>query len=346
MKYHLYYFSATGNTAHSAELIGSALTREGHEVQTVSLNTKTRPLTEAPDRIVIAFPVLSARPPGLVMRFIDKLPRPAHSGAVKAAVLAVSGGGPFNAAGTAAQRLKRRGYDVFLASGISYPENWSQIVEPPEEKECRIKTDNGISETGEFIRNLISEKPQSDRRTVPAFFMNMAGVLFQFIGRRFLGKLFIADNDCTSCGLCKRTCPAGVISMKKHSKPYWNFSCENCNRCINICPEKAINTSTGRLIFFITAVGTLLVTGIILYSRIIRPLYSGFPQAAETAVNIIGYGTVVVLAHILSLTLLDKFLITPLQRLGFVPRFFQNSYTKTFRRYTFKGYKPPVENIT
>ena len=52
-------------------------------------------------------------------------------------------------------------------------------------------------------------------------------------------KPFYADNSCTGCGLCERTCPAGTIKLV-NSSPTWGKECFQCLRCINCCPEGAI----------------------------------------------------------------------------------------------------------
>jgi Pyruvate/2-oxoacid:ferredoxin oxidoreductase delta subunit len=65
---------------------------------------------------------------------------------------------------------------------------------------------------------------------------------YLLVGRPLLGKLFIADERCTSCGICAKTCPFGAIRMLGTSKarPYWTWDCESCMRCMNVCPESAI----------------------------------------------------------------------------------------------------------
>jgi NAD-dependent dihydropyrimidine dehydrogenase PreA subunit len=65
---------------------------------------------------------------------------------------------------------------------------------------------------------------------------------YLLIGRPLLGKLFLADERCTSCGICAKTCPFGAIRMmgRPKSRPYWTWRCESCMRCMNVCPENAV----------------------------------------------------------------------------------------------------------
>ena len=50
---------------------------------------------------------------------------------------------------------------------------------------------------------------------------------------------FYADTKCTGCGLCEKMCPAGTIKLAG-GKPSWGKECYQCLRCINYCPEGAI----------------------------------------------------------------------------------------------------------
>jgi ferredoxin len=49
---------------------------------------------------------------------------------------------------------------------------------------------------------------------------------------------FLSTDACTACKVCERKCPVGNITVTE--KPHWNGECEACLRCINICPQKAI----------------------------------------------------------------------------------------------------------
>jgi ferredoxin len=68
-------------------------------------------------------------------------------------------------------------------------------------------------------------------------------------GRFFLSKTFIANYNCTNCGLCIRECPTASILLV-NNRPYWKLSCESCMRCLNHCPEKAIEAAHGMAVGF------------------------------------------------------------------------------------------------
>jgi Pyruvate/2-oxoacid:ferredoxin oxidoreductase delta subunit len=56
---------------------------------------------------------------------------------------------------------------------------------------------------------------------------------------RKMDRSFHADDNCNSCAVCRKVCPAGNITMDK-GKPAWNRRCEQCFACLQWCPAKAI----------------------------------------------------------------------------------------------------------
>ena len=52
-------------------------------------------------------------------------------------------------------------------------------------------------------------------------------------------KPFYVTDACSGCGLCAAHCPANTISMLQQ-KPVWAQRCFQCLRCINECPQAAI----------------------------------------------------------------------------------------------------------
>ncbi len=73
-------------------------------------------------------------------------------------------------------------------------------------------------------------------RMMPSLFRMLKSVVFQ--GWNSLG--FVANQQCTSCGVCERICPVNNISMEKNV-PVWSDKCINCFACLQWCPEEAIN---------------------------------------------------------------------------------------------------------
>lgn len=56
-------------------------------------------------------------------------------------------------------------------------------------------------------------------------------------------------------------CPTASIKLV-NNRPYWKLTCESCMRCLNHCPERAIEAAHGMATLFmimITAVNTWLI---------------------------------------------------------------------------------------
>lgn len=350
MLYHLYYFSATGNTERAVRIISEELQRHGHQVKSVRLNRNARPFTELPDRLLIAFPTFSWVPPVLVQRFIRFLPKgkSTDGSRVRAAVFTADGGGCLQAPDQARRMLQRRGYRVFLTGRAAFPDNWQQFVPGPEEKKKAELIAGGEQMTRDFARRLLEEK---ESRLKTAWFnlawSRLVGILFAFFGRRFMGKMFIADSDCNSCGLCQTSCPVGAIIMsgRKKARPFWKANCESCNRCINICPRQAIVCSYARTVVLTATItaGLSLVLG--LHAAWLKPgLAEALPHSVYSILNFLQVLLLVIGVSFLVIGPFDRYLLCLLQRTPYIDKIFSLGFNKKFRRYLMPGFRPPLEN--
>lgn len=60
-----------------------------------------------------------------------------------------------------------------------------------------------------------------------------------------LNGYYYADEKCTGCGICEKTCPSTKIKMDG-GKPVWqtDVTCFMCYACLNYCPAKAVQIRT------------------------------------------------------------------------------------------------------
>ncbi len=347
MKFHAFYFSATGNTEKALRTAERKLKAAGHEVTESLVIAKSQaPDLSSCDCVIAAFPVLAKAPPVMFSHFLKRLPRGERADGVKikAAVLAIDGGGGGYAGNRAASILEKRGYDVLSVAKACYPANWAQVNGVFNDERATKVMAKGEKIAMEFGSKLACG--ETSRETVRAkmdFLDAIFPPLYGLLGRRILGKLFYADEDCCSCGLCARTCPARTIlfGSKKGEKPYWKANCENCNRCINVCPKGAIVSSIGRAAILTAAVIAGSWVGIRAYRSFVYPLFAfSMAPALAAVIDVLAISAIIIVAHIFAIGPLDGFVLRWLQRLPGLRRFFAWTYTKGKRRYVAAGFEP------
>lgn len=323
----IHFFSGTGNTRHCVELIEDTLSKMGYEVNLINIEDSTKNDTKS-DLHIFAYPMYGFGAPTNMLNYIKKLKGLEGS---SAAIISV-GGSTGKSEGDEGQSLyhvssilNKKGMKVFFTELVSYPENFTQIVNPPDEETIRnifSDTDKKVHKIGQKIGYGIENIKK--RSWIAIALSWIVFELFSKAGRRMLGKFYIADSSCNGCSVCASKCPVNCISMN-NKRPNWNWSCQCCQRCINICPQKAIQVSVLRLVLMILAMIIPIfvltqVSSIITISGILKVI-----------VNIILY---IVLSIILTVLfdgacyLLEK---TPMRKV------FEFNYTKKYRRYMAKS---------
>ncbi len=139
--------------------------------------------------------------------------------------------------------LQIKGYKIVGFQPMDLPSNWITI-----HPGLRQKVMDSIFERCEQISKQFAAKILSGKRVYKGLIslpidllISPISIAYYFYGRFFLAKTFIADYNCTSCGLCAKECPVKAIQMK-NNRPFWTHKCESCMRCMNSCPQRAIQT--------------------------------------------------------------------------------------------------------
>jgi Pyruvate/2-oxoacid:ferredoxin oxidoreductase delta subunit len=341
----IHYFTGTGNTAHAVKLIREQLVSAGHNVKILAIIKGVLPPTDSVDFHIIAFPVLSWSAPVMMKRYICRMPR---SDGAKAAILAVNGaiirmdklvkGFTGQALEQLEYTLKRKRYHVFLTGNASFPDNWTQVTNPCDKKDTETIFPFGEAEVRMFAENFLAGKRELYRCGLfHRIWSFLVAGLFGLLGRRFFGKFYIADEHCTGCAICAKTCPAQTIQMQD-KKPVWGIDCEDCNRCINLCPEKAIQVSVPLSILHIGinfALTIWAIWAVIIYSS--AWIHTG--QLLHIIIEITLITAVTLILIWVSMVPVDA-LFRLMMRLSSVRRFFSKGYTQKYRRYSAPGYNP------
>jgi Pyruvate/2-oxoacid:ferredoxin oxidoreductase delta subunit len=330
----IHYFSGTGNTRHAACIIERRLKNAGYSVQWRQVGRETDRAQGNFDIQVFAFPVYACDAPDIMLRYLRRLPK---GNGAKAAVLAINGsisatsripgaqGDPGFSYDHAHVILAMKGYDVFFSDAAPYPHSITELIPPPDmEERARImKLADGRVEM--LAGKIVSGERSVKHNLLLAILYVPGGWMYNLFGRRFFGKLYVADGKCISCGKCVKACPASTIRLSR-GKPRWGWNCEGCQRCINACPKDAIQGSFPRLSLFIAlfmlpfadwAGNILQYTGLAYPSGIYGGLF-------DILLWIAGY--VIVLA------IMDNVFFI-LETLPFVRRLMEMNFTYTYGRY-------------
>ena len=321
----IHYFSGTGNTYHMVKLIGDRIKLQGYEVVYNNIEGGNIEQVDDFDFHLFAYPIYAFGTPSIVLRYLKNI---RYVNGSKTSIICSCVEFEGQSLTHVTSILKRKGYDVFLTDIAIYPHNWTQIANPVDEEIQRKvfkDTDNRIFKLADKMINFeVSIKKCSIFNLGWSWFVF---VLFNILGRRILGKSFIADNSCISCQKCEICCPVKAIQLRK-GKPKWKWNCENCQRCINICPKQSIQTSPIRLIIFLL-VGMAIFLVLINFNH-----HYHLPFLA----NIFIYGVLFLL-----ITLFMDIIMNTLERISSVRQLFGYSYTKKFRRYMVKEFKKTIE---
>jgi Pyruvate/2-oxoacid:ferredoxin oxidoreductase delta subunit len=334
-KVYIHYFSGTGNTKRAVDVISEDLKKHNFEVKKLVIGKDKLVNLDNEALHIFAFSILSWSAPVLVQKYLRRL---APGRGAKAAAFAVYAGDPGQALVDAQKILRNRQFDVFLSGGACYPNNWSQMTNPVPADEAKDVLAAGDQTALDFSNSFI----KGEAKQHPSFasghsLTRIIAFFFALFGRRFLGKMYIADSGCNRCELCIRTCPVHTIKLSGviSKKPHWGFNCEDCARCINICPRKAIQVSIPRLALHSLFLIGLIIACFPLAGSVAQFLPESYRMGGWVAALIILFG----IALWLQFIIIDR-LFFVVEQIPGLKRFFEKSYTKNYNRYIAPGFKP------
>ena len=236
----------------------------------------------------------------------------------------------------AAKILTHHGYQVQLTDTVGCPDSFTQCNNPPPTTDQLTI----YKEVTKKIIHLVKCFVNHEHSLKPCSFLNRlwtgtVGSLFAVIGRRFLGKMFVADEDCNRCGKCVSSCPVGAVRLV--NKPHWNYQCQACQRCINLCPQIAIQTSCVRLPVLLST----LIWSYLSVDNLFKTI--SFTNQSPWVTTLLFMGAWII-SELILFYLADIALFI-LELIPGVRKILSFSYTKSFRRYIEPHFKPSNRNI-
>lgn len=221
---HTIYFSPSGTTAQTVEILSKALGMSGEKYDLTG-KTKDLKIENREDLVLIAAPVYAGRIPPLAT---EKLSKVLGKGQ-KAIVIVVYGNRDYDdALIELCDIVKNQGFNI-IAAGAFIGQHciFPKVATGRPDSEDRTK----IIEFAEMIKQALKNGSLLDLRKVKGnrpYKKNVGVPLYPKTDRK----------RCNRCGICARECPTEAINLEK---PYLTDSskCITCCRCINICPTDA-----------------------------------------------------------------------------------------------------------
>lgn len=222
----IFYFSGTGNSAWAARQLARLTSDEAYDIT----NLKELPDMEETKQIGFVFPVYAWGAPQIMADFAKKLPK---SRAFTFGVCTCGGD-----AGLTMKQFSKL-YSLSSSYSLLMPNNYIIGSDTDDKGEILQK----ITAAREELERMAQEIRRQERvyRVHEGALAGVKSHLANFGFNQFArsAKPFFAEDSCNGCGQCARNCPASAISLRD-GKPVWAAQCFQCLRCINECPQQAI----------------------------------------------------------------------------------------------------------
>lgn len=237
MKYLLIYYTGTYNTRFLTNQVKERLINEGHEVNTVEIDSKTEVVkTDDYDIIGFSYPIYGFNSPLPFNKYVRKLKFNKNQKYFiyknSGEVLAMN-----NASSRILIRIMRRQrvkligeYHYVMPYNIHFPFEDSFV------KQILIYNDKLMDIMfNNFKSNVVARIKSNIIYNIGAFFVGI-----QKIGGNVNSYLYKVDmNKCIKCYKCINNCPHDNIFEKK-GKIKFHHHCDMCMRCSFFCPTNAI----------------------------------------------------------------------------------------------------------
>lgn len=223
----IFYFSGTGNSKWVADEIAKKIGDKAYDIS----HLNEIPEINNEKQIGMIFPIYAWGIPEPMIIFAKQLKK------VKTFTFGICTCGAN--AGIALKKLSKI-YNLDSSYSIIMPSNYI-IGEDIEKESIILKKIELAKKEIEKISNEIRQKKKVycvNEGTIPKVKSNIVNKLFNKFGRTTV-PFYVDKEKCTKCGLCAKMCPASTIKLVD-GNPVWNKKCYQCLRCINDCPQIAI----------------------------------------------------------------------------------------------------------
>ncbi|MBQ2846929.1 MAG: EFR1 family ferrodoxin [Clostridia bacterium] len=232
----IYYFSATGNSKHAAQVIAEKTGDTAVSIVDI-IKGKTQ-INEKSEKTGFVFPVYFWGLPEIIKRF-SSMPEVKNSLGDYVYCVITCGATTGSADKMLAKSLGRK---LDYSFSLRMPDNYVVMYDPsPKEKAQKFlaHADKELETVCADINASAKKRAGSTKGKVKSIFISKLYNAFRST------KNFYANDKCVSCGICAKNCPDSAIEIK-NGKPVWIKSkCQHCTACINCCPTEAIQYGNG-----------------------------------------------------------------------------------------------------
>lgn len=220
----IYWFSATGNSEHTAMRLAELLSEETLEITHDTVIDKN-------SKMIFVIPLYFWTLPMIVRNLLERTSWTADEEVV---VVFTCGG----FIGTADRDVKKL---VHPSNSLIYqlPMEtnyivWHKVDDDKKVCEKLRKADVELEAIADCI------KSSNSKFHSPFYLIPIGKLIKPYYEKQRKTKMFYATDKCVSCKLCENNCPDKAIKIID-GKPQWiKQECQHCLRCIHHCPTQAI----------------------------------------------------------------------------------------------------------
>ncbi len=230
----IFYFSATGNSKHTACRIAKSLGDRVIPVADCLKNEKFNFIAQPNEKIGFVCPVYSLGLPVTVIDFIKNLNLKTGNNYVFTCVTF----GSFSGGATKMlnKLLEEKNIYVNAAYSVRMPDTWTPVYDVSDKEKISKTNKKADKIIGRIIKHIEKKSDANyDFHRLPfchTFYKDYENM-------RRTASLSVNKN-CIGCGKCADHCPVDAIEIK-NGKPVWvKDKCAMCLGCLHRCPEFAI----------------------------------------------------------------------------------------------------------
>ena len=232
----IYYFSGTGNSLRTAQIIAAEI----GGAKLISMRNKPEDVSAlTAEMIGFVCPVYEWDVPKTVKAFVNRLTINPQAYTFMVATYIAIHGRCFETINTV---LRQKGSYLQYGKALRCVASQCTAYEPfpparlmvplSERKSRKI----GKEIAGRKLRKYPTMSPVT-KWLYPKMMIPFINVQHEY------DKGFYSSDACIGCEICRKVCPCKNITFSD-KRPVWNHSCEGCNACVVYCPAKAIQFKT------------------------------------------------------------------------------------------------------